>query len=226
MKHILENQVYGLAPTPILQGITQSYIFGFDAENMISRKNFIQHDLTPQAQNNTAKQKLQQLFKLNENMKFDAVVGNPPYQENISNFSDNSSLSKQIFPLFIEAGINLEPRYLSFITPSRWFTGDAQDKSFLKLRDFIKQNNNFKRIVNFPNSKNIFSDVEISGGVNYFLIEKGYNGLVDFIEYYDSDNIVELQRPLFEEGLDIILSSGRNYQFIQKLKEINFTSMT
>ena len=42
LKHILENQVYGLAPTPILQGITQSYIFGFDTENIISRKNFNQ----------------------------------------------------------------------------------------------------------------------------------------------------------------------------------------
>ncbi|MBK6699289.1 MAG: hypothetical protein IPG55_05200 [Saprospiraceae bacterium] len=55
LKHILEHQVYGLAPTPILQGITQSYIFGFDTQNKISRKNFIQHDITPEAQQGTAK---------------------------------------------------------------------------------------------------------------------------------------------------------------------------
>jgi type I restriction-modification system DNA methylase subunit len=81
LKHILENQVYGLAPTPILQGITQSYIFGFDVENKISRNNFVQHDITPEAKEGKAKQKLQELFNLKENMKFDAVVGNPPYQE-------------------------------------------------------------------------------------------------------------------------------------------------
>jgi hypothetical protein len=159
-------------------------------------------------------------------MKFDVVIGNPPYQENISNSEDNSSLSKQVFPSFIEAGIKLQPKYLSLITPSRWFTGDAQDKSFLKLREFIKENNNFRKIVNYPNSKSIFSDVEISGGVNYFLIEKDYKGLVDFIEYYDSDNIIKLQRPLFEEGLDIILSSGKNFELIKKLKNTNFTSLT
>ena len=119
LKHILENQVFGLSPTPILQGITQSYIFGFDTEQKISRKNFVQHDLTPQAQYDTAKQKLQELLNLNENMKFDAVVGNPPYMENISNTADNQSLSKQIFPLFIETSIKLEPSYLSLITPSR-----------------------------------------------------------------------------------------------------------
>jgi type I restriction-modification system DNA methylase subunit len=63
-----------------LQGITQSYIFGFDVENKISRSNFVQHDITPEAKRK-AKEKLQELFNLKENMKFDAVVGNPPYQE-------------------------------------------------------------------------------------------------------------------------------------------------
>jgi superfamily II DNA or RNA helicase len=101
LKHILENQVYGLAPTPILQGITQSYIFGFDVDQNISRKNFIQHDLTPQAQHDTAKQKLQELFKLNENMKFDAVVGNPPYQETVDKtVSQSQANSKWIYYLF------------------------------------------------------------------------------------------------------------------------------
>lgn len=226
LKHILENQVYGLAPTPILHGITQSYIFGFDVENKISRNNFVQHDITPEAKEGKAKQKLQELFNLKENMKFDAVVGNPPYQENISDVADNKSLSKQLFPLFIEEGIKLQPKYLCLITPSRWFTGDAQDKSFIKLREFIKKNNNFRKIVNYSNSKVIFSDVEISGGVNYFIVENGYIGLVDFTEHYDSENIVMMQRPLFEEGFDIILSNGRNYQFIKKINSSNFVSMT
>ena len=91
LKHILENQVFGLSPTSILQGITQAYIFGFDTERKILRKNFIQHDLTPQAREDSAKQKLQELLKLNENMKFDAVVGNPPY---------NGENGQQIYPFF------------------------------------------------------------------------------------------------------------------------------
>jgi hypothetical protein len=101
LKHILENQVFGLSPTPILQGITQSYIFGFDTEQNISRKNFIQHDLTPQAQQCVAKQKLLKLLNLNENMKFDAVVGNPPYQESVEKTeSQSQSNSKWVYYLF------------------------------------------------------------------------------------------------------------------------------
>lgn len=101
LKHILENQVYGLAPTPILQGITQSYIFGFDTNSKISRKNFIQHDITPEAQENKAKVKLQELLNLKENMKFDAVVGNPPYQETVEKTESQSQAnSKWVYYLF------------------------------------------------------------------------------------------------------------------------------
>ena len=101
LKHILENQVYGLAPTPILQGITQSYIFGFDTDSKISRKNFIQHDITPEAQENKAKEKLQELLNLKENMKFDAVVGNPPYQETVEKTESQSQAnSKWVYYLF------------------------------------------------------------------------------------------------------------------------------
>lgn len=226
LKHILENQVYGLAPTPILQGITQSYIFGFDRDTKIDRKNFVQYDLTSDVQEGKVKEKLQELFNLKEDMKFDAVVGNPPYQESISSSSDNASLSKQLFPDFVIASINLKPNLLSLITPSRWFTGDAQDKSFLRLRKFLKKNNHFIKIVNFPDASLIFPNVLISGGVNYFLYSYNYNDDVQFVEVYNENNQVSTKRPLFEKGLDIILSSSRNYKLIQKIKNDNFISMT
>ena len=60
----------------------------------------------------------------------------------INSSGDNASLSKQLFPTFIINSILLNANYTSLITPSRWFTADAQDKSFLKLRDFVRENNN------------------------------------------------------------------------------------
>ncbi|HHV04427.1 MAG TPA: hypothetical protein GXX64_11095, partial [Bacteroidales bacterium] len=139
----------------------------------------------------------QELFNLKEDMKFDAVVGNPPYQESISSSSGNASLSKQLFPDFVKASINLKPNLLSLITPSRWFTGVAQDKSFLRLRKFIKKNNHFIKIVNFPDASLIFPNVLISGGVNYFLYSYNYNDDVQFVEVYNENNQVSTKRPLF-----------------------------
>jgi len=84
IKNILEKQVYGFAPTGVLQGITQSFIFGFDAGRTISNRNFIHHDLLPEAEDDNAPEKIAQLFGNGGSMiKFDAVVGNPPYQESV-----------------------------------------------------------------------------------------------------------------------------------------------
>ena len=47
MKHILEKQLYGLAPSDIIYHIATNYIFSFDTENRINRKNFRSVDTRP-----------------------------------------------------------------------------------------------------------------------------------------------------------------------------------
>lgn len=166
-------------------------------------------------------------LKINNNvMKFEAIVGNPPYQQTISDNSKNKSLSRQIFPDFIKLCVGLNPNYLSLVTPSRWFTGDAQDKSFLRLREFFQENNHIQSIVNIPISNSVFPAVEISGGINYFVYNPNHKGDIEFTEYYDEENSQTFTRPLFEEGLDIILSSGFSHNIISKVKNEGFESIT
>lgn len=160
-----------------------------------------------------------------ENVNFEAIVGNPPYQEIISSNKSNKSLSRQLFPDFIKLTIKLNPKYVALITPSRWFTGDAQDGSFIKLRDFIKRNNHIKAIRNYPVAGNVFPDVFIAGGVNYYLYDKTYSGKVDFATYTNG-KLVSQNRDLFEEGLDIVVSSSENYAILQKIRNEQFVSLT
>ena len=164
LKHILENQVYGLAPTPILQGITQAYIFGFDTQNKISRQHFIQHDLTPEAQQDVAKQKLQELFNLKKDMKFDAVVGNPPYQETNENTSDSP-----IYHLFMDVGFSISDK-CSFITPARFLFNAG--KTPKEWNNKILNDNHFKVISYFSSSNEVFPNVDIKGGVAITLRDK------------------------------------------------------
>jgi len=157
-------------------------------------------------------------------IKFGAIVGNPPYQENISTAADNSGLGKQLYPWFTIISIKLKAEYVTLITPSRWFTGDAQDKSFIKLRRFIKENNHIKSVFNYKDEKELFSNVEIKGGINYFLYKDAYKGKVDFSNCYQG-NIDTQTRDLFENGMDIIINNGEDYPILNKVKNNNFSSL-
>jgi len=169
LKHILENQVYGLAPTPILQGITQSYIFGFDVENKISRKNFIQHDITPEAKEGNSKQKLQELLNLTENMKFDAVVGNPPYQE-----STDTNFAKPVYHNFIDSAINMTPKFVCMVHPARFlFNAGATPKEW---NEKMLNDPHLSIVMYEPESQKLFSGVEIKGGICVTLWQKNKKG--------------------------------------------------
>lgn len=156
---------------------------------------------------------------------FDYVIGNPPYQEQVSDADANSSLSKQLFPIFIRESTTVADKVM-LITPSRWFTGDAQDKSFLKLREFIRNNNHIKYLCNYPDAREVFPNAEIKGGVSYFLFDDDYEGKVEFAISQHGKIITEI-RNLFEEGLDVIISDGVTYSILSKvIHSKGFNSIT
>ena len=155
-------------------------------------------------------------------VKFEAVVGNPPYQENIGG-SENQSLSKQLFPHFIKMAIKLNTKYVSLITPSRWFTGNAQDRSFVNLRQFLKDNLHISKMINYLSAKDVFGEIDLPGGVNYFLYNPNYNGDIAFTEISGNKRNNSC-RPLFEDGLDIVLPLNKMISILQKVKTSTFES--
>ena len=181
-------------------------LLGMPVENIFS--DFTSYDLIG---NNNEK-----IIKELKDMQFNTIIGNPPYQETLE---AGRSLAKQLFPSFIETGIILCPKYLSLITPARWFTADAQDNSFPKLRDFVRKNNHISSLTTH-NGKKLFPNTEL-GVVNYFLWDKDYNGDVTFVEK-TSDQLSALKRPLFEKELEIIIPQNNMVSVIQKIKDTNF----
>jgi site-specific DNA-methyltransferase (adenine-specific) len=114
--------------------------------------------------------------KINEikedKMKIDVIIGNPPYQMEVGETS-----AKPIYNLFIENSINLNPKYISMIIPSRWMIGGKGLDSF---RTMMLNNKNLKKIIDFKDASKCFPTVDIEGGINYFLWEKDYNGNCKF----------------------------------------------
>lgn len=168
------------------------------------------------------------IYEGSNKMKFDVVIGNPPYQENISSHSGNRSLAKQLFPSFIMESTKITNNYVSLITPAKWFSSQGQDHSFPPLRKFAKENNHFKQIHYFGGDAKLFDDVEL-GAVSYFLYDNTYNGDTLFVNYNNCNGITknEIKRPLFENDIDIILALNSSVTILKKIKEhSSFRSLT
>lgn len=97
------------------------------------------------------------------------IVGNPPYQS----MDTNGTSSVPIYQLFVEEALKLNPKYLSLIIPSRWFAGGRGLEDFRKK---MMNDKHIRSITHFSDAKQIFPDVAISGGVNYFLWDRDYQG--------------------------------------------------
>ncbi len=127
------------------------------------------------------------LFK----MKFDVIIGNPPYQ--MSDAGDSTG-SSPIYDIFVERAKKLNPRYLSMIIPSRWFAGG---KGLNRFRDAMLNDNRVSHLVDFPIASDVFPGVKINGGVCFFLWERDYNGHC-FVETHMNGEIDSMTRPLNE----------------------------
>lgn len=117
----------------------------------------------------------------NKNMKFDVIVGNPPYQDKggAGGTSDAS-----IFQHFCDLATKVSTQYVSLIIPSRWFAGGRENL----VGDFRKKmltSGKIQELTAFTNSKELFDNVEIKGGLCYYLENKKHNGLCKYTIHRD-----------------------------------------
>ena len=147
------------------------------------------------------------------NMKFDVIIGNPPYQ-----LSDGGAGASAIpiYHKFVEQAKKLSPRYLSMIIPARWYVGGRGLDSF---RNEMLNDNRIRVLHDYLNASDCFPGVEIKGGVCFFLWNRENRGKCEIHSHIGKETTVDT-RNLLEEGMDTFI---RNSTAISVLHKTNVT---
>ncbi len=143
-------------------------------------------------------------------MKFDVIIGNPPYQ-----LSDggNGKSAKPIYQLFVDSVKKLNPRYLSMIIPSRWFSGG---KGLDEFRREMLSDRRISKLVDYENFKDVFPGVDLAGGACYFLWERDYQGICE-VTNFRKDKSDTMKRYLDEN--EVFIRQNMAVEIVAKVQK-------
>ena len=151
-----------------------------------------------------------------ENMQFDVIIGNPPYQL----ASDGGTRDKPIYQKFVEQAKSLEPRYLAMVIPSRWM---ASGLGLTEFRKTMLDDKSLRELVDFPNASDIFPGVEVKAGVCYFLRALSHEGDCKVTTIRGEDIVGPYVRKL--GAYDIFVRDSRAISILEKVNSFNEVSI-
>ena len=147
-------------------------------------------------------------------MKFDVIVGNPPYQIGMEDAEGNKVANiTPLYNLFVEQAISLEPKYIAMITPSRWFGGG---KGLASFRAKMIKDRRLRFITDIPDATEVFPTVEIKGGVSYFLWDRDWSGDCTFSTFQNGRIQASQSLHLAKYG-DVILRDIFGSRIVDKI---------
>lgn len=146
-------------------------------------------------------------------MKFDVIIGNPPYQ--LSDGGGTGSSAKPIYQYFVKKAKLLQPRFISMIIPSRWFSGG---KGLDTFRKEMLTDKRIRYLFDYENFKDVFPGVDLAGGACYFLWDRDNPGMCKVINSNGKNNSAS-ERHLDE--YDIFIRQNKAVSIVKKINERN-----
>lgn len=154
------------------------------------------------------------IMKNSQELGFDVVIGNPPYQMNIGVEKENYAVP--IYHHFIRRAKQLNPRYLSMIVPARWYAGGRGLDDF---RDEMLHDKRICEIHDFVDPSECFDGVQIKGGVCYFLWDREHQGDCKVSSHSGGKVCSVMLRPLLEDGLETFIRHNNAIDIFRKVNK-------
>lgn len=196
LKHILEKQIYGFAPSEIIYNIAKNFIFSPFPN--LDNSHLKQLDMIPYAKR-----------EKRLDMKFDVVVGNPPYQETANG---KSTKDVPVYNYFYDLAERVSTKYI-LISPARFlFNAGSTDKKWNKK---MLSNKHIKVVFYEQDAAKIFPNTDIKGGIAilYRNKDKDFGNIGLFTPFEELDSISNKVSKLTYRTLDEIISNRGQYRF-------------
>ncbi len=148
------------------------------------------------------------------NMKFDVIVGNPPYHLEDGGHGNSAT---NLYHLFVQGAVRLNPRYITMIIPSRWFSGG---KGLDKFRDAFLNDGRIRSLTDYLSASEPFPGIGLKGGVSYFLWDRDHPGACTVTTRYKDWPVSTATRPLVEPGADVFIRFNEGVSIVKKVVQI------
>lgn len=211
------KSIYALPTSSVSYEFTRKVytLLGLDIKHIISR--FTTYDLL----NSEHKESFLQQLK---EMKFDLVIGNPPYQQ-----ADGGAAAsaKPIYQMFVNIAKDISTKYVSMIMPARWYTGG---KGLDEFRLTMLSDKHIKLLYDYQRPDEVFPDTNNRGGLCFIVRDKGFDNTVilpKVISNRGGQDIVAQSRSIKIDGLDMFIRHQEAISILAKVKgSTSFASLS
>lgn len=146
-------------------------------------------------------------------MQFDVIIGNPPYQ--LADGGQGAS-ALPIYNKFVDQAKALQPRFLTMVIPARWYFGGRGLDAFRKS---MLDDGRIRKLIDYPDSRQCFSAVDVAGGICYFLWDRDNQGACEVVGHDFAGNESRSVRPLLELGCDIFIRNSDHIAILRKIAQ-------
>ncbi len=216
--NIVKEQVFIICKTPMAKSITKRTLLGYRS-GKINAHAF--DDLIMQMKDKPEKLVSKNVSygfwnkKGNGNMKFNAILGNPPYQEILK----DNKMSRNIYHEFVKFAINIKPEFISLIMPSKWSAGELGPYKEMKgFFEFFTKDDHLLVMHDYTSCLEVFTNVDIKGGVCYFLYSSNQSGCMHYF-LHENGNVIEDMRKISNNDNGVMIRYHHLLAVIDKVSK-------